>query len=158
MTAHQLLEHLSASSANREDILRRVHELRRLEDPGFAMLATHAVPELHHQGDELWKKDDLATDFLVVVRGNLMPRLASVVPVQEHQTVGLLPLWAMPEEAPEGMNIPRRTGDIVVTSDEAVLLRIHYRALEPWMKMVSLDVARLFARHLVLTDEALAYI
>lgn len=158
MTAEELLEHLSESSANRNTTLRQVRELRGLESQGFTMLANHAIPELHHRGDELWKKDDPADNFLVVVRGNLMPRLASVTLVQEYQTVGLLPLWAVPEEAPEGMNIRRRTGDIVVTSAEVVLLRIHYRNLQPWMSMVSLDVARLFARHLVQTDEALAYL
>lgn len=158
MTTKELLAHLSASSAYRQDVLGRVRELRALDESGMITLATHAVPEVHRQGEVLWHKDDEAGDFLVVVSGNLMPRLTSVARVQENETVGLLPLWAAPEEGKEKDIVARRTGDIVITSEEAVVLRIQYKTILPWMRTMGHDMARLFAQHLARTDEALAYV
>lgn len=157
MPFEELMQQLSTSSARRMEVLQRVREFRALDGSGFATLATHAVPEVHRQGEVLWKKGDEACDFLVVVSGNVMPRLTSVPRVQENQTVGLLPLWAASEEGEEEDMIPRRTGDIVITSEEAVVLRIQYQTIVPWMRTLGPDVARLFARHLADTDEALAY-
>ncbi len=39
-----------------------------------------------------------------------------------------------------------------------VLLRIHYETIMPWMHSLAPALAHLFARHLALTDEVLAYI
>lgn len=157
MPTEKLKLQLSTNPTHRLEVLRLVREFRGLDEPGLTTLAAHAIPELHHQGEVLWKKGDEASDFLVVVLGNVMPRLTSVPRVQENQTVGLLPLWAAPEEDSEDETIPRRTGDIVVTSEEAVVLRIQYQTLAPWMRALGPDMARLFARHLADTDEALAY-
>lgn len=157
MPSEDLMQQLSGSAAQRQEVLQRVREFRALDSSGFATLASHAIPEIHRQGEVLWRKGDEACDFLVVVSGNVMPRLTSVPRVQENQTVGLLPLWAAPEDGEEEEMIPRRTGDIVITSEEAVVLRIQYQTLAPWMRALGPDMARLFARHLADTDEALAY-
>lgn len=156
MSPEKMMQQLSGGAAQRQEVLQRVREFRALDPSGLITLATHAVPELHRKGEVLWKKGDDAEDFLVVVAGNVMPRLTSVTRVQENQTVGLLPLWVAQED--DGFQVPERTGDIVVTSQVAVVLRIQYQTLLPWMKALGPDMARLFARHLAQTDEALAYI
>lgn len=146
------IQALEENPEARRRVIKQIPEFAGLSDQGVHALIAESEFERHPKGAILWNKGDIATDFLIVVQGNVMPKLASVSPVQANQTVGLLPLFAR-----KNSEIALRTGDIVVTKDAAVL-RIHYQILIPHLLSIGLAMAQLFARQLADTDEALAYL